>query len=87
MDTVWDIQLQSTVLGLVVVAEKKPNENGFSEVDAYHNLVENAHMNLFQRLANSPQSKLLNEYRVARDNIWPFDHLTFDFTLTLEYHT
>ena len=49
----------------------KPYKNRFPDVDALpnHTLITNADMNLFQRLTNSPQSKLLNEYGVAYDNI------------------
>ena len=68
METLGDIQWQSMVLWLT---HYKPNKNRFSDVDALpnHKLITNADMNLFQRLANSPQSKLLNEYGVAYDNI------------------
>ena len=50
-----------------------------------HKLITNADINLFQRLANSLQSKLLNEYGVAYDSIYPLT-LKIEFkTLTLEY--
>ena len=48
-------------------------------------LITNADINLFQRLANSPQSKLLNEYGVAYDNISPLIIKIEFSTLILEY--
>ena len=37
METVWDIPV--TKYGLVIVADKKPNDNGYSEFDAYQTII------------------------------------------------